>query len=165
MALEPELGVTSSACRDARRHLSAGLDGEASEIELAAAARHIAGCSGCERLMQQVAGATAQLRSSPRLSPSRSLAPAVRRQRRRMRRPLAVTAAAAALVMAALVGAEVSSHLQPADTTAAAPEVRLASLDPQRAQADMRRAYLVRVLGLDSPDPTLDRSVSRQLLG
>jgi predicted anti-sigma-YlaC factor YlaD len=164
MALEPELGVVSSACRDARRQLSAGLDGEASEIELAAAARHVAGCAGCERLMLQVRGTTEHLRSSPRLSPSRSLTPAVRRHRR-MHRPLAVAAAAAALAMAALVGAEVSSRVHAAGTSVAAPEVRLASLDPQRAQADMRRAYLERVLGLNSPDPTIDRSLSRRLLG
>ncbi|MDX6520929.1 MAG: hypothetical protein QOF08_1534 [Gaiellales bacterium] len=165
MKPELDLGVTASACQDARTHLSAGLDGEASEIELAAAARHVSGCSGCARLARQLAGDTQRLRSSPRLVPSRTLTPAVRRRRSGMRSPLAVAAAAAALAVAALVGAQVSARVHAPGHPAAAPELRLASLDPQRAQADIRRAYLERVFGLHAPDPTLDRSVVRQRLG
>jgi ferric-dicitrate binding protein FerR (iron transport regulator) len=166
MTREPDLGVAPSACRDARRHLSAGLDGEASEIELAAAARHAAGCSGCERLMRQVAADTHRLRSSPRLTPSRTLVPAVRRRRRRrIASPLAVAGAAAVLALAALVGTEVSARVNAPQRPAAAPELRLASLNPELAQADIRRAYLERQFSLRAPDPTLDRSVARQLLG
>jgi predicted anti-sigma-YlaC factor YlaD len=163
MALEPDLGVTSDACRDARRHLSAGLDGEASEIELAAAARHVADCSGCQRLIRQITADTYHIRSSGLLTPSRTLAPAVRRRRSRF--PIAVAGAAAALAVAALVGAEVSARVHPSHTVAAAPQLRLASRDLQRAQAEMRREYLQRQFSLLGPDPTLDRSVARQLLG
>ena len=165
MALEPDLGVTAEACRDARKHLSAGLDGEASEIELAAAARHVAGCSRCERVMRQITADTRRLRSSPRLTPSQTLIPAFRRRRSRLRSPIAVASAAAAIAVAALLGAEVSARVHPAHTVAAGRDMRLASLDLQRAQADMRRAYLERQFGLRSPDPILDRSVARQLLG
>jgi Putative zinc-finger len=165
MTREPDLGVAPSACRDARRHLSAGLDGEASEIELAAAARHAATCSGCDRLMRQIAADTHRLRSSPRLTPSRMLVPAVRRRRRRIASPLAVAGAAAVLALAALVGTEVSARVNAPQRPAAAPELRLASLNPQLAQADIRRAYLERQFSLRAPDPTLDRSVARQLLG
>jgi anti-sigma factor RsiW len=165
MEPEPDLGVASSACQDARKRLSAGLDGEASEIELAAAARHVSSCSGCTRLVRQIVGDTHRLRSSPRLVPSRTLIPATRRRRSRMASPLAVAACAASLAVAALVGAQVSARLHPSGHPAAAPELRLASLDPQRAQADIRRAYLERVFSLHAPDPTLDRSVGRQRLG
>jgi predicted anti-sigma-YlaC factor YlaD len=165
MALEPDLGVTSQACRDALKHLSAGLDGEASEIELAAAARHVAGCSGCDRLMRQITADTRRLRSSALLTPSCTLIPAVRRRRSRLGAPVAVAAAAAALAVAALVGAEVSARVHPEHRVSAGPDTRLASLDLQRAQADMRRAFLERQFSLRSPDPTLDRSVARQLLG
>lgn len=165
MALEPDLDVTSQACRDARKQLSAGLDGEASEIELAAAARHLAGCSGCDRLMRQITADTRRLRSSARLTPSRTLVPAVRRRRSRLRAPVAVAAAAAALALAALVGAEVSARVHPEHRVAAGPDMRLASRDLQRAQAEMRRGYLERQFSLLGHDPTLDRSVARQLLG
>ena len=94
-----------------------------------------------------------------------TLVPAVRRRRSRLRSPIAVAAAAAALAVAALVGAEVSARVHPEHTVAAGPDMRLASLDLQRAQADMRLAYLERQFSLRSPDPILDRSVARQLLG
>ncbi len=165
MTLESDFGVTASACQVARRHLSAGLDGEASEIELAAAARHAAGCESCERLSSQITSQTRRLRASRRLVPSRVLMPAVRRRRSRLRSPLAVAAAAAALAVAALVGAQVSERVDAPRRVAAVPELRLASLDPERAQADIRRAYLERAFSLQAPDPTLDRSTARQLLG
>jgi predicted anti-sigma-YlaC factor YlaD len=165
MEPETDLDVASGDCQDARTRLSAGLDGEASEIELAAAARHVSTCSGCARLVRQIVGDTQRLRSSPRLVPSRTLIPATRRRRSRMRSPLAVAAAAASLAVAALVGAQVSAYVHSSGHAAAAPELRLASLDPQRAQADIRRAYLERVFSLHGPDPTLDRSVVHQRLG
>jgi predicted anti-sigma-YlaC factor YlaD len=166
MTPESEIGVPASACQAARKHLSAGLDGEASEIELAAAARHLAACDSCEQLSSRILADTRRLRASNRLVPSRTLMPAVRRRHSRLRSPLAGVAAAAALAVAALVGAQVSERVNaPRAAVAAAPEMRLASLDPKRAQADIRRAYLERAFSLRAPDPTLDRSIARQLLG
>src|SRR5260370_773448 len=87
------------------------------------------------------------------------------RPRARMARRRALAAAAASLAVAALVGAQVSARMHESGNATAAPGLRLASLDPQRAQADIRRAYLERVFSLHGPDPTLDRSVVHQRLG
>jgi hypothetical protein len=95
-------------CLAARETISAELDGEASEIESAAARRHRAECPDCERFAESVAVTTHAVREAPPLVPSRRLVPAPSRV---AARGLAVVGFAAALFVAALLGAGLASRV------------------------------------------------------
>lgn len=144
--------------------LSAGLDHEASDFELAAAARHLHTCPACRLFSEQVGATTADLRSRPALMPSRSLTPAFDRRVRR-RWPRVVIPAAAAVAASALLGAGLADRLHTAPHPASQATLRLASRDVNQVQAAIRSQRLAQLLGRDRPDPVIDRSLRRQLLG
>src|SRR5581483_10098218 len=103
-----------ASCEPVRQLISAGLDGHASEVELAAAARHTRSCSECWRFARDVTELTRRLKESERLEPSAILAPpvAVRPPARggRWRRPLLASGMVAALAVSALLGSITSAY-------------------------------------------------------
>ena len=145
--------------------LSAGLDQEAGEFELAAADRHLEDCSACRQFADQVGATTRDLRARPPLRPSRTLVPAVDRRRRSGGWTRVALPAAAAVAVSALLGAGLSDRLHSAPNPAGKPVLRLASRDVNRAEAEIRSQRLAALLGRDRPDPVIDRSLRRQLLG
>ena len=145
--------------------LSAGLDQEAGDFELAAATRHLEGCPPCRLFADQVGAATLELRARPLLAPSRSLTPAIDRRRRAGRWTRVALPAAAAVAVSALLGAGVADRLYSAPHPAGKPVLRLASRDVNQAEAEIRSQRLAALLGRDRPDPVIDRSLRRQLLG
>jgi len=96
----------TSACDRARQWLSLELDGELSQLEQAALARHLAYCAGCRALGAEVAGFTHLIREAPLLELERpvALAAAGGTRRRLVRRAAAAAAAAAAVATAVLGG-------------------------------------------------------------
>lgn len=139
----------SPACVATRGVVSAHLDGGASELELAAAHRHLDGCHECRRFHEAVALVTADLRSAPLMEAPdwvRSPAPATIRPARRSRAPRRRRFAlqmvgAAAVVMFALAQSttKLSDPVQPQRLGA---ETTLASFTPtqQEQLAQVRRA-------------------------
>ncbi|MGZ4431206.1 MAG: zf-HC2 domain-containing protein [Gaiellales bacterium] len=123
-----------ASCEPVRQLISAGLDGHASEVELAAAARHARSCDECRRFQQEVAELTLRLRESERLEPVAALAlPTASRSAAgagRWRRPLLASGMVAALAVSALLGSITSAYRdqRPAATRVPA-DVRLALLD------------------------------------
>jgi len=63
-------------CAQARAAVSACVDGEAAELERAAARKHLQTCARCREFQAIVLQTRRQLRSAPVLEPSRSLRPA-----------------------------------------------------------------------------------------
>jgi ferric-dicitrate binding protein FerR (iron transport regulator) len=104
-------------CQAVRETISAELDGEASEIESAAARRHRAECPDCRRFAESIERTTAAVREAPALAPSRRLVPAPSRV---AVRGLAVAGFAAAMFVAAMLGAGLASRV----THAPAPSQR-----------------------------------------
>jgi predicted anti-sigma-YlaC factor YlaD len=95
----------TSACDRARQWLSLELDGELSELEQAAFARHLASCAGCRALGDEVAAFTRLIREAPMLALERPVAVAAPgRARRQLVRRAGAAAAAAAAVAAAVLG-------------------------------------------------------------
>ena len=145
--------------------LSAGLDHEAGEFELAAADRHLEDCPACRQFAEQVGSTTRDLRARPPLRPSRTLVPAIDRRRRPGRWTRVALPAAAAVAISALLGAGVADRLHSYPNPAGKPVLRLASRDTNRAEAAIRSERLAALLGRDRPDPVIDRSLRQQLLG
>jgi len=152
-------------CAATRQTISADLDGEATDIEQAAARRHRSVCPSCDAFAEHVTRATAEVRSAPLLEAGRRLAPAAR-SRRSVRLPVAFAGSAAAVAVAALLGFAVSAQVNTPPQPPAKPELRLANADTRRAQADLQRLRIQQLLNLPKDDPLLDRAPRRQhLLG
>jgi len=148
-------------CTEARAAVSACVDGEAAELERAAARRHLQSCAHCREFEAMVLHTRRTLRSAPVLESSRSLRPAAR-PRRRMTRPLAVAGVAAALVLAAIGGAGVSAFQEPS-TPAPKPAVKFASVDPRDQQSTVHNRRLRALRG--APDTTTQIEQLRNRLG
>jgi hypothetical protein len=154
----------ADSCAAARLALSAGLDGEASELERAASLRHAAGCPACQAFADESKALAVELRATAVLSPSKSLAPATP-QRRRISRPIAVGGSAVAVLVAALLGAAVSARLQEQPTTPPAAELRIANANARQAQLRFQQREVQALLHRSSGDPALDRAVKLRALG
>jgi|tagenome__1003787_1003787.scaffolds.fasta_scaffold20981815_6 predicted anti-sigma-YlaC factor YlaD len=152
-------------CDAARLVLSAGLDGESSELELAKAQHHVAGCASCEAFGMQSGALAGALRSASIVSPSRSLAPAAPRRNRRRPRAAAVAGSLAAVSAAAVLGAFVSARIQQAPAPPPAAELRIANLDTRQAQRVFAQRQVQALLNVPQSDPTIDRSLQLQRLG
>jgi predicted anti-sigma-YlaC factor YlaD len=93
----------TNACERATQWISLELDGELSQLEQAALARHLEGCARCRAVSAEINGFTSLLRTAPPVGlarPLRVITPSVRTKRR-----VAVGAAAAIAAVAALVTA------------------------------------------------------------
>lgn len=106
------MNLRSPACVATRGVVSAHLDGRASELELAAAHRHLDGCHECRRFHDAVVSVTADLRNAPLVEapdwvrspvPVTAARPARRSRSPRRRRFALQMVGAAAVVMFALV--------------------------------------------------------------
>jgi predicted anti-sigma-YlaC factor YlaD len=112
--------------------VSAHLDGHASELELAAAERHMGACHECRRFSNRVAVMTATVRGShpaetlyrPVLVPARPPA-----RSRRRRRVLAQGIGVAAIVVLALLVGDVRLDQQPATHPRLGAQASLVSFD------------------------------------
>jgi len=95
----------TNACERSAQWISLELDGELSQLEQAALARHRDGCARCRALSTEVASFTRLLREAPLLSSQRPVAVAgPRRARIKVARRAAASLAFAALVAAAVLG-------------------------------------------------------------
>jgi predicted anti-sigma-YlaC factor YlaD len=112
--------------------VSAHLDGHASELELAAAERHMGACHECRGFSNRIAVMTATVRSShpvetihrPVLVPARPPA-----RRRRRRRVMAQGVAVAAIVVAALLVGDVRLDQKPITQSRIGSQASLVSFD------------------------------------
>jgi hypothetical protein len=155
---------SSDRCDRVRQLLSAGLDGEASELEAAVALRHASECADCQAFAVQSQALADALRAAAVSVPSRSLAPAVR-SRRRLPRSAALAGSLAAVGAAAVLGAFVSARIQSAPARPPAAELRIANLDSRQAQLTFQQRQVQALLHLPDSDPTIDRSLQQQRLG
>lgn len=95
----------SPACERARVWVSQELDGELSELELAALRSHLADCPACGAFAVALRAQTGELRAAPQALPEPFRLP----QRRPALRPLALAASVAAVAVAVGVGSLVGS--------------------------------------------------------
>jgi predicted anti-sigma-YlaC factor YlaD len=101
----------TTACERASQWISLDLDGELTELERAALARHLERCDGCRAASDEIGGFTSLLREAPLVGLAR---PAVvdspgRARFRATRRAAVVALAAAAAVVASLMALPNSS--------------------------------------------------------
>lgn len=136
-------------CQTARETISAELDGEASEIESAAARRHRAECSDCDQFAVTVIATTAAIRSAAALRPSRRPLPLPGLV---ASRGIMAGGFAAAMLVAALLGAGLAGHLS-GDATPARPHVFfVANGEPDRALVAREQMLIRRTFGRQSVD-------------
>jgi anti-sigma factor RsiW len=93
----------SHACERAVQWISLDLDGELSQLEQAALARHLEGCARCRAASAELGGFTSLMRSAPAVALSAPIAlvtPSVRARRRAAIGLLTAAAAVAAVVTA-----------------------------------------------------------------
>jgi predicted anti-sigma-YlaC factor YlaD len=126
-------------CSQARQWISLRLDGELSELEGAALARHLDRCAACSAFAGELAGITQLMRSAPAAEPARtpSPRPAPRRRVPAVVRPAAlagVLSAAAAGVALLLAGA--GTHAQ---RTASAFQFRSVAEEVRYLRVEQRR--------------------------
>lgn len=132
---------SSTACERAAQWISLALDGELSEFERAALARHLDGCLECSEASAVINRFTRVIRDSAPAFETAAVSPAtrpVRRRRARARRAAVVSLLAAALGSAAgaLVlpqGASVDSSVLLASAT---PTQRLQYVSAEHARID-----------------------------
>lgn len=125
----------SNPCDSARQAISAGLDGEASEIELRSAERHRQTCETCRTFADQATRTTHRVRGARPLVPTLTFAPP--RRGTTVRRWTATVGAVAALASMALLGVFVSeqTHQAPTRHAGAAP-MKVALLSPGTLQTE-----------------------------
>jgi anti-sigma factor RsiW len=151
-------------CDAVRQLLSAGLDGEASELEAAAALRHAAACPACQAFAVQSQALADALRTGTVSVPSRSLAPVIR-GRRRLPRSATFAASLAAVAAAAVLGSFVSARIEHAPAPPPKDELRIANLDSRQAQLKFQQRQVQALLQPSHRDPTIDRALQLQGLG
>jgi hypothetical protein len=131
-------------CLETREAISAELDGEATEVEVAAARRHRRECEDCERFAHAVAETTAAVRAAPRLTaPARPMRPT----RRAGRRAAMAGGVAAALVASALLGAGVASHVTGGARRPRPQVIYVANAEPDRALIARQQMLIRRTFG------------------
>jgi predicted anti-sigma-YlaC factor YlaD len=160
MDQSPRTTGDPSACATVRMVLSARRDGEVSEIESAAADRHLETCGACTEFDRSIERLSRRLRVAPRLEPRRPLWTA--RPPRRVARPLAALGVAAALVLAGVVGSEVAS-MQHGTPAARHGSVRVASLDAHSLQFSLHEQRVRELRG--APDLSQQIELLRTHLG
>jgi len=94
----------ANACDRATQWLSLELDGELSQLEQAALARHIEACARCRDLSEDVRAFTAMLREAPLVELERPIVVLAPRRARTARRVTAAALAFAGVVAAAAIG-------------------------------------------------------------
>jgi predicted anti-sigma-YlaC factor YlaD len=121
-------------CDSARESFSAGLDGEASELELRSAERHRQTCETCRAFAESATRTTSRVRGARPLVPPLTFAPP--RRSSPVRRWTATVGAVASLAAMAMLGVFVSEQThQPASRHASAP-MKVALLSPNVLQAE-----------------------------
>lgn len=138
-------------CQTARETISAELDGEASEIESAAARRHRAECSDCDQFAVAVATTTTAVRSAAPLRPSRRPLPLPAPGRVASRSAMA-GGFAAALLVAALLGAGLAGRISGDAKPAHPPVFFVANGEPDRALVAREQMLIRRTFGRQSVD-------------
>jgi predicted anti-sigma-YlaC factor YlaD len=121
-------------CDSARQSISAGLDGEASELELRSAERHRQTCETCRSFAESAMRTTHRVRSSRPLVPTLTLA--APRRRSTARRWTATVGAVGALAAMALLGVFVSEQTNAPLASHAAPPMQVAMLDAHELQVE-----------------------------
>jgi predicted anti-sigma-YlaC factor YlaD len=92
-------------CERTAQWISLDLDGELSQLEQVALARHLSGCVRCRELSNEVGAFTRMLREAPQLELERGVAYAApRRARARLVRRTGLSLAFAGLTAAAVLG-------------------------------------------------------------
>ncbi len=124
----------SNPCDSARELISAGLDGEASELELRSAERHRLTCETCRSFAESATRTTHRVRSSRPLVSTLTFAPP--RRSSPARRWTASMGAAAALAAMALLGVFVSEQTHQPQTRHAAAPMKVALLSPGQLQTE-----------------------------
>ena len=141
-------------CLETREAISAELDGEASELEAAAARRHREQCDDCERFAKAIAETTAAVRAAPALAaPSRPL----RVSRRVGRRVTMVAGLAAAMVVSAALGAGVASHLGSGEPRQRPQVIFVANGEPDRVLIAREQMLIRRTFGQQGAQPPHQR--------
>ena len=124
----------SNPCDSARESISAGLDGEASELELRSAERHRQTCETCRAFAESAVRTTHRVRGSRPLVPTLTFAPP--RHASSARRWTATVGAVGALAAMALLGVFVSEQTHQSPTSHAAPPMQVAMLDAHELQVE-----------------------------
>jgi hypothetical protein len=136
-------------CQTARETISAELDGEASEIESAAARRHRAECSDCDQFAVTVAATTDAVRSAAPLRPSRRPLPLPGRV---ASRSAMAGGFVAAMLVAALLGAGLAGRISGDAKPSHPPVFFVANGEPDRALVAREQMLIRRTFGRQSVD-------------
>jgi hypothetical protein len=136
-------------CQTARETISAELDGEASEIESAAARRHRAECSDCDQFAETIAATTTAVRTAAPLRPSRRPLPLPGRV---ASRSAMAGGFVAAMLVAALLGAGLAGHLSGDARPSHPPVFFVANGEPDRALVAREQMLIRRTFGRQSVD-------------
>jgi hypothetical protein len=131
-------------CRETREAISAELDGEAGELETAAARRHRQECADCDRFAEAITETTSTVRAAPLLVPA---ARPVRLSRRAGRGVTMAAGLAAAMAASALLGAGVASHIGGAQHRQPAHVIYVANGEPNRALVAREQMLIRRTFG------------------
>ena len=100
----------TNTCERAAQWISLELDGELSQLEQAALARHLHGCARCQAMSAEVSSFTRMLREAPLIEFERQVAcPSPVRTRARVARRAGFSLAFVSLVTAAVLGGLVLS--------------------------------------------------------
>lgn len=137
-------------CLETREAISAELDGEATELEAAAARRHREQCDDCESFAHAIAETTSAVRAAPKLTPQ---ARPVRVTRRVGRRVTMVGGLAAAMAVSAALGAGVASHLTGAGRQPRPHVIYVANGEPDRALIAREQMLIRRTFGQQAAKP------------
>jgi predicted anti-sigma-YlaC factor YlaD len=142
----------SNPCDSARQAISAGLDGEASELELRSAERHRQTCETCRTFAEQATRTTHRVRKARPLVPTLTFAPP--RRSTTVRRWTATVGAVAALAGMAMLGVFVSeqTHQAPVRHAGAAP-MKVALLSANDLQVEK--------IEMHQPAPPIDPELLR----
>ena len=131
-------------CLETREAISAELDGEATELEAAAARRHREQCDDCERFAKAIGETTAAVRAAPVLAaPARPL----RVTRRVGGRVTLVAGLAAAMAVSAALGAGVASHLGSSEPRQRPQVIYVANGEPDRVLIAREQMLIRRTFG------------------
>jgi predicted anti-sigma-YlaC factor YlaD len=137
----------TNTCERTTQWISLDLDGELSQLERAALARHLSGCAGCREVSNEVGGFTHMLREAPLIELEREVAHiSPVRTRSRVARRAGLSMAFGALAAAAF-GALVLSASSPSSGSALA----FQSLAQQQHFADVEVRRLEPAVFVEQP--------------